>query len=86
MGSPAHSPPDESSLLECLDVLRGGGERDIKRLGELAYGVLLPGEPAEHRASCGITQRTKHAVEMKRLHNHMVEYIAGAILVNRLVE
>jgi hypothetical protein len=86
VGPSAHAAPDEARLLECLDVLRGGCERHLERLGEFAYGVLLPGEPAEHGAAGRITQRAEDAVEGVRSHNHVVEYVAVAIIVNPVVE
>ena len=64
MGPAAHLAPDHPSLLQHLDVLRGGGERDREGLGELAHRALARAQLAQHPAAGGIAQGVKDGVEV----------------------
>jgi hypothetical protein len=75
VGPPAHGAPDETGQLECLDVFGRRGERHPEWFGEFAYRVFLPRQPAEHGAPRGVAQGAEDAIEVLRLHNHVVEYI-----------
>ena len=88
MGAAAHLAADEAGVLERLDVLRGGGQRDGERLGELPDRALPAGERAEHPAAGGVAEGVEDRVEFGRLKfNHVVEYErAEGEKVNRLVE
>src|SRR5688572_23078693 len=61
--SPADGAFHESCPLEGLDVLRGSGERDPIRRGELADRVLAFGKSLEHGAPCPVTQGAEDEVE-----------------------
>ena len=64
MGAAAHFAADQAGALERLDVLRGGGERNLERLGELADRALAAGEVAQHLAAGGVTERVEDGVEL----------------------
>jgi hypothetical protein len=64
----------EAGAFQHAEVLLDAGERDPKRLGELADGGVPGGEARENRAPRGIRERGEHAVEIGPLQmlNHMV--------------
>lgn len=78
MSPSLNSPPDESGLLQCFDVLGGRGEGHAKGIGQLSDAALGKGQAVEHRPPRRIGKGMKHSVEMLgSMFNHVVEYIGA---------
>ena len=74
VNSSAHRAFDEAGSLECLDVLRCGGERHAVRRRQLTYCLLASGEPAEHGAPGMVAKGAEDEIETGlMMFNHMVE-------------
>ena len=67
MRAAAHLAPDQPGVLQRLDVLGGGCERDRERLGELAHRPLAAGEVAKHPPPRGVAERVKDGVQLGRM-------------------
>ena len=67
MGAAAHLAADQPGVLQRLDVLRGGRERDREGFGELADRSLAAGELAKHPPPRGVAERVKDGIELGRL-------------------
>ncbi len=75
VGAAAHLASDQPGVLERLDVLRGGRERDSEGLGQLADRSLVVGEFAKHPPACGVAEGVKDGIQLRRFKfNHVVEY------------
>ena len=66
MGAAAHLAADQPGVLQRLDVLRGGRERDREGLGELADRPLAAGEFAQHPPAGGVAEGVKDGIELTR--------------------
>ena len=75
MGAAAHLATDQPGVLQRLDVLRGGRERDSEGFRKLAYRSLATGEFAKHPPARGVAEGVKDGIQLRRLQfNHTVEY------------
>lgn len=75
--SSAAGAAEETGVLEGLEVLGGGGQRHVERLGELGDGALTGGEGAEDAPARGVGECPEDAVEAGGMFNHVVEYTRG---------
>ena len=64
---------DQARPFEHLDVLRRRGQRHRERLGELADGQLVSGEPAEHVPAGAVREGVQDRVHRRITFNHLVE-------------
>ena len=67
MGAPAHLATDQPGILQRLDVLRGGRERDIEGFRKLAYGSLALGELEKHPPARGVAEGVKDGIQLRRV-------------------
>ena len=67
MGAAAHLATNHPGLLQRLDVLGSGRERDRERFRQLAYRPLAVGKFAQHPPARGIAERVKDDVERSGL-------------------
>ena len=67
MGAAAHLATDQPGVLQRLDVLRGGRERDRERLRKLAHRSLAVGEFAKHPPARGVAEGVKDGIQLRRL-------------------
>ena len=75
VGAAADLATDQPGVLQHLDVLGGGRERDREGFCQLAHRSLAAREVAEHLPPRGIAEGMKHRAEHRVfLFNHMVEY------------
>ena len=65
MGAAAHLAPDQPGVLQRLDVLRGGGERDREGFGELADGTFAAGEFAQHAPAGRVAEGVEDRIELR---------------------
>ena len=65
VGAAAHLATDQSGVLERLDVLRGGRERDREGFGELADRALAARELAKHPPPRGVAEGVKDGIEFE---------------------
>ena len=63
MGAAADLAPEKPGLLQHLDVLRGGRQRDREGLRQLAHRALAAAEIAEHPPPGGIGEGVEDGVE-----------------------
>src|SRR6516165_71660 len=61
--SPALGAPYQAGTLENTNVFRGGGQRHLERLGELAHRALLRTQAADHAPPRRVTQSLEHVVQ-----------------------
>ncbi len=64
MGAAAHLATDQSCVLQRLDVLRGGRERDREGFRKLADRPLAVGEFAQHPPAGGVAEGVKDGIEL----------------------
>ena len=75
MGTAAHLATDQTGVLQRLDMLRGGRERNSEGFRKLADGSLAESEFAKHLPARGVAEGVKDGIQLRRpLFNHMVEY------------
>jgi hypothetical protein len=75
MGAAAHLATDHPGVLQRLDVLRGGRERNSEGFRKLAYRALAKGEFAKHPPARGVAEGAKDGIQLRCLwFNHVVEY------------
>ena len=67
MGAAAHIATDQPGILQRLDVLRGGRERDREGFRKLAYRPLATGELAKHPPPGGVAEGVKDGVQLRRV-------------------
>ena len=67
MGAAAHLATDQPGILQRLDVLRGGRERDREGLRELAHRSLAVGEFAQHLPARGVAEGMKDRAQLASL-------------------
>ena len=67
MGAAAHLATDQPGVLQRLDVLRGGRERDSEGFRKLAYRSLATGEFAKHPPARGVAEGVKDGIQLGRL-------------------
>jgi hypothetical protein len=67
MGAAAHLATDKSSVLQSLDVLRGGRERDGERFSKLANRSLAARKLANHPPARSVTEGVKDRIQLGRL-------------------
>ena len=67
MGAAAHLATDQPGVLQRLDVLRGGRERDSEGFRKLAYRSLATGEFAKHPPARGVAEGVKDGIQLRRL-------------------
>ena len=75
MGAAAHLASDQPGVLQRLNMLRGGRERNGEWFRKLAYRSLAVGEFAKHLPAGGVPERMKDRIQARGLKfNHTVEY------------
>ena len=67
MGAAAHLATDQPGILQRLDVLGGGRERDREGFRELAYRPLAAREFAKHLPARGVAEGVKDGVQLRCL-------------------
>ena len=67
MGAAAHLAADQPGVLQRLDVLRGGRERDREGFRKLAHRSLATGEVAQHLPARGVAEGMKDGIELRCL-------------------
>ena len=67
MRAAAHLATDQPGVLQRLDVLRGGRERDREGLRELAHRPFAAREFAEHPPTGGIAEGVEDGVQLGRV-------------------
>ena len=67
MGAAAHLAADQAGILQRLDVLGGGRERDREGLGKLADRALAVGELAQHPPARGVAEGVEDGVQLRCL-------------------
>jgi hypothetical protein len=66
MGAPSHLAMDQPGILQHLDVLRRGRQRDIEGFCKLANGSLALGELEQHLSARGVTERAKYGIQLRQ--------------------
>jgi hypothetical protein len=56
---------DQPGILQHLDVLRRGRQRDIEGFCKLANGSLALGELEQHLPTRGVAERTKYGIQLR---------------------
>ena len=64
MGAPADLAMDQPGVLQRLDVLRGGRERDREGFGKLTHRPLAAGEFAKHPPARRVAEGVKDEVKL----------------------
>jgi hypothetical protein len=64
--------PDETGLLEDVDVLHHGGQGHAVRFGEIGQGSFAEHEGSEDGAASGVGESAKGGIEGCGILNHMV--------------
>ena len=64
MGAAAHLATDQPGVLQRLDVLRGGRERDREGFRKLAYRSLAAGKLAKHPPARGVAEGVKDGIQL----------------------
>jgi hypothetical protein len=67
MRAAAHLAAEQPGVLQHLDVLRSGRERDGERFGKLADGALAAGEIAKHVPARGVAEGVEDGVQLGSL-------------------
>jgi hypothetical protein len=67
MGAAAHLAADQPGVLQRLDVLGGGRERDREGFGKLADRPFAAGEVTQHLPARGVAQGVKDGIQLGRL-------------------
>ena len=67
MGAAAHLATDQPGILQRLDVLGGGGERDREGFRELAYRPLALGKIVEHPPTGCVAESMKDGIQLRCL-------------------
>ena len=85
MGAAAHLATDQPGVLQRLDVLGGGCERDGEGLRKLADRPLAAGELAKHPPARGVAEGVKDGIQLRRSNSTMWLNVSARLSKSQLI-